>query len=1136
MSFLESFKAGELFRKVTDAMSNRAPGRAFVEGLAGSSRAVLAAALHGKRSLVVCESLEAAYRFKQDLANFLPSEALEVFPGPEVVEGRILPLSWQEIIHRMRALRALSGSKSSVVVASIEGYLAPTLAPAVFSSGLYTIKEKETIQLETVLERLVHLGYRRTANAEVRGDFSVRGGILDVYVPPEPYPVRIELFGDQVEEMRAFDPSSQRSRGSIASLTITPVRELVGGAELAAEIDADTLPDHLRALRQEVAAGPSPKGAEGLLPYTPLAALVADYLTDQDLIVLDVPSRAVSRVKALFASQYPDKWVDRAWERFGQKRLLAFTPPPTTLKPLPMVPTGLQKAPDFAGNVTRFTDTVKEALARGRRVVFAVGTKGNIARAKEIFTERQIASFTGLFEGDGPVVSIVRADLEAGYEVPDENLLVISENDLWHDRALQNEDEEAKESRSSVASFSDFTEIETGSLVVHTEHGIGKYLGLKTLLIGLIKAEFLELEYAAPAPGRAPDKLFVPVSQLDRVQKFIGVEDGKAVSLHRLGSARWQATKSRMRKEIEEMAKELLQIYAKREVAQAPRFGPDTVWQRELEESFPFEDTPDQHACVNAVKQDLTKSKPSDRLICGDVGYGKTEIAIRAAFKVVQEGKQVAILVPTTILAQQHYHTLSTRLSPFPVSIGVLSRLRTKAQLDDTLSKMAAGQVDIVVGTHRLLSQDVKFKELGLLVVDEEQRFGVKHKERIKEMKAGVHVLTLTATPIPRTLNLAMGGLRDISVITTPPKGRIPIKTFVLEYDDGVVRGAIKREIERGGQVYYVYNKIGSMEKVESWIKGLVPEARVRSGHGQMSRDELEKLMDDFYEGRYDVLVSTTIVESGLDIPNVNTIIVHEASSFGLSQLYQLRGRVGRSSRQAYAYFLFPGRTLLTELAYQRLKALEEHTELGAGFRIAMRDLELRGAGSLLGGQQSGFIHSVGFEMYTRLLREAVATIENREDLKPIELAKIELQVDVFLPTEYVPDEDTRILVYRRLAELTRDADLEDAKRELRDRFGPLPDKLDSLFRLIRVRMRATELGIKEIKQQGEKCLVAFDPARPIPQDFVDRLLKEHFRRVTFLPGQPSFNMELGLRKNLAILDLIERVLAVKPPASIAAA
>ncbi|MBI4860444.1 MAG: transcription-repair coupling factor [Candidatus Riflebacteria bacterium] len=1132
MSLLSTFSGGALLARIRAALDRPSPdgrpNRVWAEGLAGSSRTMAIATLAGQRTLVVCQSLEAAYTLRQDLYNFIPHEQVAVFPGPEVVEGRILPLSWQEIIHRLRSLARLVGTRPALILAPPEGIASLTLAPEVFLRSLIRVETGAALQLESLVERLVNLGYHRVPNTEVRGEFSVRGGILDVFVPPEGAPVRIEFDFDTVEEIRTFDPSSQRSRGALPDVTITPVREIVLPGPTLERLGQLPLSDALRALLAEAGRVGSPKGAEALLPLTDQAASLDRYLEPGDLVVWTVPVRELSRMRGLYGPLLPEGWLDRVLESLSAHRLLAYAPPPVPQQPVQIVSVASGGVPRFGRDVSRFAAYVGDRLARGDRVIFAVASQGNVRRARELFGERRIPCAVGLHDGDGPVVSIVQSDLDAGFMVDDDGLVVISENDLWNDRELQG-DEQAPTASERTASFSDFTEIEPGSLVVHSEHGIGKFLGLTTLLIGFVKQEFLEVEYAKG------DKLFVPVNQLDRVQKFVGVEEGKAPSLSRLGSNRWQTTKSKMRGEIEAMAKKLLELYAKRELSKAHACGPDSVWQRELEESFVFEETRDQLSSVKEIKRDLSTRKPADRLICGDVGYGKTEVAIRAAFKMVQENLQVAVLVPTTVLAQQHYHTFSQRLAPFPVNVAVLSRLRTKAQQDDTLAKLTAGQVDVVIGTHRLLSSDVKFANLGLMVVDEEQRFGVKHKERLKEMKAGVHVLTLTATPIPRTLNLSLSGLRDISVINTPPKGRIPIKTFVLEYDEEVIRGALRREVERGGQVYYVYNKIQSMEEVLAWLERLVPEARIRCGHGQMSREELERLMDDFYEGRFDVLVSTTIIESGLDIPNVNTLIVHEASAFGLSQLYQLRGRVGRSTRQAYAYLLFPTRTLLTELAYQRLKALEENTELGAGFRIAMRDLELRGAGNLLGGEQHGFIHTVGLEMYTRLLRDAVAELKGRPDLKPIEMPKLELTVDLYIPEEYIQDPDTRILFYRRMAEVTSDAELDEVKADLEDRFGPLPDKIEGLSRLMKLRLRAAELNLKEIKQMGDKVQLSFDPEKPVPQDFVGRLLKEHMRRMTFQPGSPTFTVDLGLRKNLAVLQLLEQILGERGPAAAAA-
>ncbi|MBI4870951.1 MAG: transcription-repair coupling factor [Candidatus Riflebacteria bacterium] len=1159
---LSLFSSTALVGQVNAALAAET-GTVTVSGLVGSASRLLAASLAADRAvLLLLDDEDAVHTAGQDLAALLGVESSLAFPGPDVLEGEVLPLGWYELHHRFAVLDALAAKRPAVVLSTPLALLSPTMAPGLFRKVRRVVKLGETVDRDELVAHLDGLGYSRVPRVEAMGEFSVRGGILDLFGTLATRPIRIELFGDVVESLRWFDPTTQRSTGVLETVTLVPMREVL--VRVPADLFSERkLDERSLALAQTLRGGKVPKGVERLLSFLPQQTALLTAHLPPGSVVVDTTSRLARDVAR---GQAEKTYGDDSWDKLEAE-----------LRQLPRANVGLgagpssgvfleagcQPLPEYLNETGRLVEDLRSFGEREFRRVVAASTRGGRDRLTEILSEAglEVAPRAGTVQA----VAVVQADLEQGFVLPLDRLAVVAENDLWQDRRVHEEEPAKRSRRASDADalrFSDFSEITEGSLVVHYEHGIGRFLGLKELRVDGVRQDYLEIEY------QKGDKLFVPVNQLDRVQRFVGASEDGPARLARLGSAKWALAKHRVRKEVEELARKLLELYAKRETVQGFAFSPDNPWQRELEELFPFEETPDQLRCIDEVKEDMRKTRPMDRLVCGDVGYGKTEIAVRAAFKAVQDGRQVAVLAPTTILAEQHLHTFRTRMAAFPVNVGCLSRLRTPPQQKELLRNTASGRVDVLIGTHRILSRDVRFRELGLLIVDEEQRFGVSHKERIKELKESVDVLTMTATPIPRTLNLALSGARDISVLTTPPRGRLPIKTFVVEYSEELVKGAIERELARGGQVYYVYNRIESMDVAKSWLAKLVPKARVRVGHGQMERQELEDLMTDFYSGRFDVLLSTTIIESGLDVPNVNTIVLHRADCFGLSQLYQLRGRVGRTSRQAFAYLLYPSRTSLSGMAFERLKALEEHTDLGSGFKIAMRDLELRGAGNILGAEQHGFIDSVGFELYTRLLREAVAQLKGRPQEAPRELTKLELQVDCYIPSEYISDIDNRILRYRRLAEVASEEELQANILELQDCYGKPPAKLDALFRLMRVKMRATELEVGSLQQKENRVFFRLRQPEPPPAPAVQpkaahpavsgprpkpavpvapaldpgRLTTQqaewmqHVRRLSgpnFKPEDATcFSIFLGTRKNLEVLRLLEDVFQIQRPAS----
>lgn len=1069
------------------------PRRFRVPQAAGSSPACLLAALAPRRALVLVEDGDALAGALQDLRSLAPPGVrVAAFPGPHLLDDARLPLRWSDTVQRLRVVESLTQDEALWVLATPEAALSPVASPAAYARARRHLALGEELDREELLAGLVDMGYRREDLVSTPGEFASRGGIVDLYPASADRPIRIELWGDEVESIRIFDPATQRSQEARDEIWVGPGWELPRLQEVRAALAGKTLPDALEDLSSRAMAGGFSEGLEALGPWLGEACgSVVDHLGAEaplvSLMTRVATAAARSRLEKA-AAEGPDPWpalVAAAkgrpvWELGGSQALGAEASLEIDLRPVP----------SYVGDLARFLSEMGEATREGRTVAVACDEEGRLSRLREILGKDRIPAETG---GEAPprpgVVSLWKRDLARGFRLGEAGFQLVGEADLWPERMLK---QKVQAQPDRGMRFSDWTEIEVDGLVVHVDHGIGRFLGIRPLVVGGMRQDYLELEYAKN------DRLFVPVNQLDRVQRFIGVEGGAAPGIHRLGSTRWAQARSKAREDVEKLAKELLELYARRDQAPGHACGPDTVWQREMEESFPWPDTPDQTRATAEIKRDMEKSRPMDRLLCGDVGFGKTEVAIRSAFKAIQDGLQVAVLAPTTVLAQQHFQTFSQRLADFPVRIGLVSRLRDPEEIASTLKRARKGELDLLIGTHRILSKDVEFKNLGLLVIDEEQRFGVRHKERIKELRASIDVLTLTATPIPRTLNMALSGARDISTMSTPPQGRLPVRTFVEEWSDALVRGAIEKELARGGQVFYVHNRVETLASEVRRIERLVPSARIRGGHAQMDRKALETLMLDFYECRYDVLVSTTIVENGLDIPNVNTIVVDRADKLGMSQLYQLRGRVGRTSRQAFAYLLYPERSALSEIAWKRLKALEEHTELGSGFRVAMRDLELRGAGNILGKEQHGFVNAIGFELYTRLLRETVAELAGRPENAPVELAVIEIPVHAYLPEDYIPAYEERLAGYRTLSELGSEEDLEDYRRELQDRYGPCPAALDGLFRTVRLKLRATGLGLTAIRRKGAAIDFRTRRGSALPETLVSRWLRRFQRQIQF--------------------------------------
>ena len=1146
----------------------------------------------------------------------LPHE--KVAWGHETIQERLAALSALVLYNQHRAAEngddATAGRPAPLIVTSARALMHHTLPPPEFTLMRFEVGQR--IKLNDVIGQWVELGYQPEDVVEVPGSFSRRGGILDVFPANRTKPIRIELFGDEIDSLRSFDMMTQRSEDRFKSFIMGPATEALprhaehAAAQLRGWDLTNLQPSARIAFEEDVvqlASGSSFRGIEYYLPFfyngtgveeDSRSACVLDYLPDDAILVIEDPEELALVIDELetqartlkrdlidlgdLPADWPDPYFD--WpalasslagrnplalgftafkKRFspgdnGAQAMQSTGPAQTKSKapadaPLVLQPSSplaseaeppaytlqsiFTSAPAFGGQVKHVLEEIVERKKRGERVVLI---SRQSARLSHLLAEQANLTVTPgetLTPGDPPPppgsITLIHGVLMEGWSLPTRGqtaepplLTVMSDSELFgwkKPTAIRH-----RRPRKGVTPETFFADVNPNDLVVHIEHGIGRYIGLIKLDFEGVEREYLAVQYANQ------DKLYVPIHQADRLARYVGADE-QAPILHRLGGADWATVKRRAKKAVEDIAKELLEIYAKREITEGHAFAPDGEWQAEIEDAFPYVETEDQLRAIDEVKTDMEQARPMDRLICGDVGYGKTEVALRASFKAVTDGVQVAILAPTTVLVQQHFQTFKQRLEAYPVQIDMLSRFRTKSQQQETLSNMANGTTDIVIGTHRLLQKDVIFKNLGLLIIDEEQRFGVAHKEKLKAMRADVDVLTLTATPIPRTLHMSLSGVRDLSTIDTPPEERLPIHTTIGEYDEGLIRTAILRELDRGGQIFYVYNRVMGIEQKANRVRNIVPEVRVAVAHGQMSNRQLEQVMINYVAGESDVLVSTTIIESGLDMPNVNTIIIDRADRMGLAQLYQLRGRVGRGAVQAYAYLLMPQHHQLSPDARKRLEAIAEASELGAGFRIAMRDLEIRGAGDLLGARQHGHIAAVGFDLYTRLLAQAVRELKGEVPqlvtgeeastyLNPLaEGIQLNLPIPAYVSEDYLPEEKMRLRLYRRLAGVTTLQSVDDMAKEMEDRFGEMPEPVANLLYQLRLKVLAMEAGVKSVSTEIGQIIIRADSLQDIDRNGLQRRLspaaKVTPRQVT-LPLHPKQEVwQAELEKTLRLIS-----------------
>lgn len=1031
------------------------------------------------------------YRFYDRKVYSYPAKDLLFFQAD--IHGNLL------IRQRMKVIKALLEEKELTVVTSIDGCMD-------FLESLEKIKEQlihyesdSTVDTEQLKNQLVALGYERVGQVEMPGQFSVRGGIVDIYCLTEENPWRIELWGDEIDSIRSFDPESQRSLENLEELTIYPAVEHIGDKDMVSFLD-----------------------------YFP---------EERTIIFLDEPNRLTEKGGAVEeeyrqsrmhreekgSRNLPENWLcsfEQLQKELNKRNCIsvcALEPKQAGWKVREKFYLEVKSISAYNNSFELLVKDLHQYKKQGYRIALLSGSRTRAERLAKDLQEEGLAAFYGqdydreICPGE---IMVVYGHAKKGFEYPLIKFAVMTESDIFG----QEQKKKKKKKNYSGSRIQDFAELSIGDFVVHEKHGLGIYRGIEKVEVDRIVKDYIKIEY------RGGSNLYIPATQLDCLQKYSGADASKAPKLNKLGTQEWNKTKSKVRGAVKNIAKELVELYAVRQEKEGYVCGPDTVWQREFEEMFPYEETEDQLSAIEDAKRDMESTRIMDRLICGDVGYGKTEVALRAAFKEVQESRQVAYLAPTTILAQQIYNTFVQRMKEFPVRVELLCRFRTPAQQKKAIEDLKKGQVDVIIGTHRILSKDVQFKNLGLLIVDEEQRFGVTHKEKIKQLKKDVDVLTLTATPIPRTLHMSLIGIRDMSVLEEPPMDRMPIQTYVMEYDEETVREAINRELRRGGQVYYVYNRVTDIADVALRIAKLVPDARVDFAHGQMSERELENVMYSFVNGDIDVLVSTTIIETGLDISNVNTMIIHDSDRYGLSQLYQLRGRIGRSNRTAYAFLMYRKNVMLKETAEKRLAAIREYTDLGSGFKIAMRDLELRGAGNLLGAQQHGHMNAVGYDLYCKMLNEAVKEAKGIHTMEDFETS-VDLNVDAYIPDSYISNEFQKLDIYKRIAGIETQQDYDDMLEELLDRFGEPGKAVLNLLAIAKLKEIAHQGYVTEIKQTGKTVrFTLYEKARLNTEGF-PALMQKYRRGLQFKNEQePKFILEPQGNLILALTEFAEEL------------
>jgi transcription-repair coupling factor (superfamily II helicase) len=1153
-------------------------GRRRVSGLTKTARALYIPlmARAAKQPVIVvvadnkaAEALEPMLRAGCELTGAVDPARVVRLPAHDVLPFENLSPHPDIQEQRAAALWKLATGAVSILIAPVEAAALRLFDRDYYAGLAVTLKRGEEIDMELLTGHLASVGYTQVDLVEMPGQFTRRGGILDVYSPEADRPARIEFFGDEIETLRTFDPETQRSLAPMDETELAPLTETPVTERLLAAVHGRLNRQRVEGEDEEMAAEMASAGGVSVFPGWEFFSAVAG--AEKSLLTLTPKCALFIEEPAMVRNQIERWWnkVEQRHERSAMGSLI--TPEDIYLRPevlqgmldrhmgldldqlgvvdvldvdntLGEIELNTRPTARFHGSIPALTEQMKSLMAAGTAIVLAAPNQGDVERLATVLREYEIPYRLGsraarpggetvldeasYLAGEQRVPVIVRTPLSAGVSFGDANLVLFGANDVSDDADVAARPEPK---RSKTAAFvSDFRDLTVGDYVVHVEHGIAQYQGLREIEQDGFTLEFMILEFAEAA------KLYVPLTRLDLIQKYRSTDTGPAPVLNRLGSQQWTKTKARVRKAIEDMSGELLKLYAERATAQGTAFSKDNAFQREFEDSFDYTETEDQLSAIRAIKYDMEQPTPMDRLLCGDVGYGKTEVAMRAAFKAVQDGKQVAVLTPTTILSFQHFETFKKRFAQFPINVEMISRFRTAKEQKIIVERVETGKVDILIGTHRLLSKDIKFQDLGLLIVDEEQRFGVRHKERLKQMRHAIDVLSMSATPIPRTLHMSLVGLRDMSVIETPPKDRMAIQTVVAKFDEKIIRSAVEVELERGGQVYFVHNRVETIYEIAARIQELVPAARVVVGHGQMGEKDLEKVMLAFMHHEYDVLVATTIIENGLDIPLANTMLINRADRHGLSELYQLRGRVGRSNRRAYAYLLIPPEKELTEIARRRLAALKEFSDLGAGFKIAALDLELRGAGNMLGGQQSGHIEAIGFELYTSMLEAAVKEMKG-ETSEERPATQLNLGIALRIDESYVPEENQRLRLYKKIAGASSEKALDEVRAEMEDRYGTPPDATVYLLEAGLIRLECERMGIAQVDRKRAELQIRFMENAAVDPQHLMRMVARNAKRGAQFTPQGLLKYPLAATRSDEVLLEIHEVLAQLAPAPVKA-
>lgn len=1111
----------------------------LIHGISSAQKSLWGAATLSKVNapvVFITADLKEAKDIVSDFSVFLPQESVDCLPPREFLPYGVYAKSNDLQVQRLKVIQKILSGEIRCLVLPVEALTQGMVPKGFLQNARITLNTEEVIDYEAILKKLIEMGYERVDLVQSPSQFSARGGIIDIFSPAEENPFRIEFFDDEIESIRFFDSDNQRSIREISTAEIYPAREILFSeeekehaiTELEKELKEITKKklsalalNKLKTVVEEFTSnleqGIWTEDMDSLQPYLfREQQTILDYFTFSPIVFVSETLRVIDNIEngEKERSQYLVDWFEagKVLPGFGKfylskndvlTRLRKNSIVHLTSLPRQIPDANLKniisisgKTLPVMGKLNMLVDEIKSWKRNKYVTVILTSNTGRAERIKENLWENGIEA-PYVDDLKGPLLSggcyIGVGNLQKGFEIPFLKFAVVTDEELYGKQKRSRKVPTRREG-SQIRTFAD---LKVGDYVVHEQNGIGKYLGVEKLEAGGVEKDYLHIQYAGT------DKLYLPAEQIDSIQKYIGSE-GHAPKLSKLGGTEWTKVKNRVKSSVQEMAKELLNLYAHREMLKGFAFSEDDELQKQFEEEFPYTETPDQLKAIEEVKADMMKPRPMDRLVCGDVGYGKTEVAMRAIFKAVRDSKQVAVLVPTTVLAQQHYQTFTERFQNYPVNIGILSRFQTRKEQSQTIENIKKGLVDIVIGTHRMLSKDIQFNDLGLLVIDEEQRFGVGHKEKLKQLRKNIDVLTLSATPIPRTLHMALAGVRDMSIIETPPENRYPVQTYVVEFSPELVKDAIRKEMDRGGQIYFIHNRIEDMDKVKAQLQTWVPEARIAQAHGRMRENELERIMLEFIEGKYDVLLCTTIVENGLDISNVNTLIVDEADTMGLSQLYQIRGRVGRTNRLAYAYFTYRKDKVLTEVAEKRLAAIREFTEFGSGFKIAMRDLEIRGSGNILGPEQHGQMLAVGFELYCKLLDEEVKKLQGTkvtEDEKQEEVT-IELNVNAYISDKYIGDSSLKMEIYRQLAAVTTSDEMQQVEEELIDRFGDPTPEVENLISITRLKVLAAAHNVQSIKHLKGEVLIKFGSDTRIKGETLLALRKHYGRRLNFSASQ----------------------------------